>query len=53
MSRLTHLGGEVSLIAQRVLIDGNDVSVLQQPLGARTNVPQIIRHEQRGCHDGP
>lgn len=53
VSPLTHLGSTVSLLAQRVLADGYDESVLKQLLGARTNVPQIIGHEQRGCHDGP
>lgn len=49
----THLGSAVSLLSQWVLADGDDVFVLQQLLGAGTNVPQIIRHEQRGGHDGP
>lgn len=49
----THLGSVVSLLAQWILANGDDVSVLQQLFGAGTNVPQIIRHEQRGCHDGP
>lgn len=48
-----HLGSTVSLLAQRVLADGYDVSVLQQLLGAGTYVPQVVRHEQRGSHDGP
>lgn len=50
---LTHLGSVVSLLAQRVLADVYDASILQQLLGAGTDVPQIIGHEQRGCHDGP
>lgn len=35
----TYLNREVSLLAQWVLADGYDVSVLQQLFGARTNLP--------------
>lgn len=52
-SRNVYLGCEVALLAEWVLVDVNDEFVLQQLLGAWTDVPQVIGHEQRGSHDGP
>lgn len=43
-SRNVYLGCEVALLAERVLVDVNDEFVLQQLLGARTDVPQVIGH---------
>lgn len=53
ISRNVYLGCEVALFAERVLVDVNDEFVLQQLLGAWTDVPQVIGHEQRSSHDGP
>lgn len=50
---LTHLPREVALLPQWVLVDGDDVSVLQQLFRAWADVSEVIGHEQRGCHDGP
>lgn len=48
-----HLPREAALLPQRILVDGNDVSVLQQLFWARADVSKIIRHQQRCSHDGP
>lgn len=43
----------VSLLAQGVLVDVYDASVLQQGFGARTQAPQVVGHDERGSHHGP
>lgn len=50
---LLYLGKLVSLLAQRILVDGDHLFVLEQTLGLRTDVPQVIGHEQGSCHNGP
>lgn len=48
-----YLERKVALLAQWVLVNVNDVFVLQQLLGAGTDVSQVVGHKQRGSHDGP
>lgn len=48
-----YLECEVALLAQWVLVNVNDAFVLQQLLGARTDVSQVIGHKERGSHYGP
>jgi len=50
---VTYYGGAVSLPAQGVLVDVYDAPVLQQGLGARTQAPQVVGHEQRRGHQSP
>lgn len=50
---LLYLEKLVSLLAQGVLVDGNHLLVLEQPLGLGADVPQVVGHEQGSGHDGP
>lgn len=43
----------MALHAQRVLVDGNDLFVLQQFFGFGTNVSQVVGHQKWGSHDSP
>lgn len=50
---LLYLSDAIALLAQRILVDGDHLLVLEQPLGLWFHVPQVIGHEERRCHYRP
>lgn len=52
-SRRTYLVDSPALDSERVLIDGDDLTVLQDRLELGPDRSQIDGHHQRGRHDGP